>query len=239
MSLFAVHISDGPLSPTACALGFAFAALLLFTALRRMGDEEVPRIALLTAAFFVSSSIRVPIGSTSVHLLLNALVGVILGPRAPLAIAVGLFLQAILLGHGGYSTLGVNTMLIAVPALLADRLFRVLAGPRPSRRRVMAAGAFTGWLTVVITAGLNATVLIVGGLEDWRVVAAALFVSYLGLAVVEGVILGVTAGYLVRVKPELLRLPVRQMGGAATVHEPAAAPGIDRRVTSPRSRTGP
>jgi cobalt/nickel transport system permease protein len=204
--LFAVHISDGPLGPTACGLGFLFAAFLLVPALWRVEDGEIPRIALLTAAFFVSSSIRVPIGVTSVHLLLNALVGVVLGRRAPLAIAVGLFLQAALLGHGGYSTLGVNTTIIAVPALMADRLFRALASPRPSRRRAMTAGGLTGWLTVVITAGLNATVLIVGGLEDWRVVAATLFVAYLGLAVVEGSILGATAGYLVRVKPELLRV---------------------------------
>jgi cobalt/nickel transport system permease protein len=204
--LFAVHISDGPLGPTACGLGFLIAAILLAPALWRVDDEEIPRIALLTAAFFVSSSIRVPIGVTSIHLLLNALVGVVLGGRAPLAIAVGLFLQAALLGHGGYSTLGVNTTIIAVPALLADGLFRTFAGPQPSRRRAMTAGALTGWLTVVITAGLNASVLIVGGLEDWRVVAATLFVAYLGLAVVEGVILGVTVGYLVRVKRELLRL---------------------------------
>jgi cobalt/nickel transport system permease protein len=206
VSLFAVHISDGPLGPTACGLGFLLAALLLAPALWRVRDEEIPRIALLTAAFFVSSSIRVPIGVTSIHLLLNALVGVVLGRRAPLAIAVGLFLQAALLGHGGYSTLGVNTTLIAIPALLADWLFHAIAGSQPSRTRVMVAGAVTGWLTVVLTAGLNATVLIVGGLEDWRIVAATLFVSYLGLAIVEGLILAVTAGYLVRVKPELLRL---------------------------------
>src|SRR5207302_1092077 len=112
--------------PAACGLGFLVAALLLVPALWRVEDEEIPRVALLTAAFFVSSSIRVPIGVTSIHLLLNALVGVVLGRRAPLAIAVGLLLQAALLGHGGYSTLGVNTAVIALPALLAERLFRAL-----------------------------------------------------------------------------------------------------------------
>src|SRR4029079_15259911 len=103
----------------------------------------MPRSAVLTAAFFVSSSIRVPIGVSSVHLLLNALVGVVLGRRAPLARHVGLFFQAALWGHGVYSTLGVNTTIIAVPALGADRLFRALAGPRPSRRREMTGGGVT------------------------------------------------------------------------------------------------
>src|SRR5207302_5573020 len=83
-----------------------------------------PRIALLTAAFFVASSMHIPVPPASVHLLLNGLVGVILGWRAPLAIAVGLLLQALLLGHGGFLAVGVNTCVVTVPALVAWALFR-------------------------------------------------------------------------------------------------------------------
>ena len=206
MSLLAVHISDGVLAPATLAIGFAVAGLLLIPALWRVRDEEVPRIALLTAAFFVSSSIHVRIGPTSAHLILNALVGVVLGRRAPLAIAVGLVLQAVLLGHGGYSTLGVNTTAISLPALGAHAVFPTLAGRRPSRTRAMLAGGLTGWATVVATAGINAAVLIIGGIEDWRIIAATMFGAYMALAVVEGLILGLTTGFLVRVKPELLGL---------------------------------
>ena len=74
----------------------------------------------MAAAFFVATLIHVKVGPTSVHLLLNGLVGVILGRRAPLAIAVGLFLQAALLGHGGFLPLGVNTCVMSLPALLAS-----------------------------------------------------------------------------------------------------------------------
>lgn len=207
MSLFAVHISDGPLGPLALGIGFAVAAILLALAVWRLRDEEVARIALLSGAFFVASSIHVRFPPTSVHLILNALVGVVLGRRASLAIAVGLLLQVVLLGHGGYTTLGVNVVVIALPALLASVLFGWLAGRQPSRARAMVAGGVTGGATVILTAALNAGVLIVGGIEDWRIVAAAVFGAYLGLAGIEGVIVGLTAGFLVRVKPELLRLP--------------------------------
>jgi len=206
VSLLAVHISDGVLAPATLAIGFAVAGLLLIPALWRVRDEEVPRIALLTAAFFVSSSIHVRIGPTSAHLILNALVGVVLGRRAPLAIAVGLVLQAVLLGHGGYSTLGVNTTAISLPALGAHAVFPMLAGRRPSRMRAMLIGGLIGWATVVATAGINAAVLIIGGIEDWRIIAATMFGAYMALAVVEGLILGLTTGFLVRVKPELLGL---------------------------------
>src|SRR5438132_12896554 len=126
MTLFAVHISDGVLTLPWLAGGFVLAALLLWLASRRLHDEEIPRIAILTAAFFVSSMIHIRVGPTSIHLLLTGLVGVLLGRRAPLAIFVGLMLQAFLIGHGGYYALGVNTCVMTVPALLCWLLFQAI-----------------------------------------------------------------------------------------------------------------
>jgi cobalt/nickel transport system permease protein len=208
VSLLAVHISDGVLSPAWWGAGAVLAALLLLPALFRIADDEIPRIGLLTAAFFVASSIHVKVGATSVHLILNSLVGVVLGRRAPLAVSVGLLLQAWLLAHGGFTTIGVNSVVICVPALLAAGLFPLLAGDLvlPGRRRAFWAGFVTGFVTVVLTAALNAVVLVAGGIANWAIIAAPQFVIYLLLAVIEGLILGVTIEFLVRVKPELLRL---------------------------------
>ena len=124
--LWAVHISNNVLEPSWEWGGFALAAVLVGLAAWRLHEDEVPRIALLTAAFFVASSIHVPLPGTSVHLILNGLVGVVLGGRSALAIFVGLTLQAILIGHGGYFALGVNTCIMTAPALLAWVLFRTL-----------------------------------------------------------------------------------------------------------------
>jgi cobalt/nickel transport system permease protein len=125
--LWAVHISDGVLTPLWLAGGFAGAAALAFVGAWRIRDEEIPKVALLTAAFFVASLMRVPVaGVTSAHLLLNGLMGVVLGRRAALAIPVGLFLQAALTGHGGFSALGVNSCVMTIPALLAWQLFALL-----------------------------------------------------------------------------------------------------------------
>src|SRR5271155_732782 len=100
--LWAVHISDGVLSTPWLLGGFACAAILLWLAARSIRDEEIPRVAILTAAFFVSSLIHIRVPPTSIHLLLVGMVGVLLGPRAPLAIFIGLILQAALLQHGGF-----------------------------------------------------------------------------------------------------------------------------------------
>jgi cobalt/nickel transport system permease protein len=122
--LLAVHIDDGVLQPAWLAGGFALAGLLALLGAWRIRDEEIPRVGVLAAAFFVASLIHVPLpGSPKTHLLLNGLIGVVLGRRAFLAIPVALFLQAALFHHGGFTALGVNSCVMGVPALLSWLLF--------------------------------------------------------------------------------------------------------------------
>jgi len=205
--IFAVHISDGVLSAWGWGIAAGLAAIVVLLSLYRLDDEEIPRIALLTAAFFVASSIHVKAAGTSVHLLLNGLVGVVLGRRAPLAIVVGLLLQAVLIGHGGYTTLGVNALVLIVPAIVASVLFRIIAGNRSalSARRAFLAGSISGAVAVVLSAAATSAVLIVAGTEDWRFIATIVFVAHLPLALIEGGIVGSATALMARAKPELLR----------------------------------
>lgn len=284
IALFAVHISDGVLATPWLLAGWLGAALFAFIGAWRVQEEEIPRIALLTAAFFVASSLHPPIpGPSKVHLLLNGLVGVILGRRAALAISIGLFMQAALLGHGAYSTLGINSCIQIIPALGAGLLFRWLEQRtwicKPWSRAVLVGisilscllaliysltllatspldpaeldasranqltlapwtllavigvagagawierglahapefplGLLVGALTVLVTVGLHSYVLFLGGEQDWRLWALLAFVLHLPLAVIEGIVLGFTVGFLVRVKPELLGWTVREAG---------------------------
>src|SRR5437762_4677671 len=157
--LWAVHISDGVLAWPWWSGGFALAGVLALLGAWRIRDEEIPQTALLAAAFFVASLIHVPVPTTSVHLLLNGLVGVILGRRAALAIPVGLFLQAALLGHGGYSTLGINSCILVLPALLAWQLFAVLQRLPLLRRKWSLIGLVVGLSATLATVILNSLVL--------------------------------------------------------------------------------
>src|SRR5436189_171485 len=76
MTLFAVHISDGVLAWPWLYYGFGAAACLLFLAMWRIRDEEIPRIGILTAAFFISALIHIRLPGVTVHLLLSGLIGV-------------------------------------------------------------------------------------------------------------------------------------------------------------------
>jgi cobalt/nickel transport system permease protein len=146
--LWAVHISDGVLAPEWWVGGLVVAAVLAAVGAWRIRDEEIPRVALLSAAFFVASSLHIPVGPTSVHLLLNGLVGVLLGWRAGLAIPVGLLLQSLLLRHGGLYALGVNSCVLTLPALGAWGAFRVLQ-ELPWLRRPWFRSALVGLCALV------------------------------------------------------------------------------------------
>lgn len=210
VALLAVHISDNVLEPLILGVGIFVAVLLILPAMFRVEEDEIPRIGLLTAAFFVASLIHIKLGVTSVHMLLNGLVGVILGRRAPLAIVIALGLQALLLGHGGFTSLGVNAVVMSIPALMARCVFVAIARSFPiSSRRVWIAGFVAGGLAVVLAALLNALVLLVAGIEDFRIIATLGFAVHLPLAAIEAVIVGVTTSYLARVKPEMLGLARR------------------------------
>ena len=122
--LWAMHISDGQLTPL-CARRLRPGRFVGPVAAWRIREEEIPQLAVMTAAFFYGA-IHVPIpGRSSAHLLLNGLLGVVLGRRATLAVMVGLFLQSAtsVMEGVGFSTLGVNTCVMAIPALAAWGLF--------------------------------------------------------------------------------------------------------------------
>jgi cobalt/nickel transport system permease protein len=208
----AVHLSDGALATAWWAAGFAGAAALLAPAMWKVREDEVPRIGVLTAAFFVASSVHIKLAilPTSAHLILNGLVGVVLGRRAPLAVAIGLVLQCYLLGHGGQTTLGINTCIVGLPALAAGALYPLL-------RRVgvpaFARGVILGGGAVAASVALNFLVLLFGGKEDWRVLANLVLLTHLPIVVLEGLMLGAIVTYLEKVKPEMLAPGTRPTDG--------------------------
>jgi cobalt/nickel transport system permease protein len=202
-ALLAVHLSDGAIAQGWLLAGFAGAAVMLLVALWRIREDDIPRISVLSAAFFVGSSIHIKLAvlPTSVHLILNGLVGVILGRRAPLAVSVGLLLQFLLLNHGGLTTLGLNACIIGLPALAAGWCYPLLRrlGLGPFTRGLLLGASAAGGAVV-----LNFLVLLFGGKEDWATLAQLVLLAHLPVVLVEGLMLGVMVRYLEQVKPEML-----------------------------------
>ena len=186
--VFAVHISDGVLHAGWQAAGFGLASVLAFLGGWRLREAEIPRVALLTAAFFISSLIHIPLGPTKVHLLLTGLVGIVLGPRAALAIPIGLSLQFFLFQHGGFWSLGVNACVMGLPALAAWGIFRGLHQlpwwGRPGFRAFLTATcAFLALLGLI--GGLTLAVTNFGiPWKEWEVTTSWEWITHPGVLLV-------------------------------------------------------
>lgn len=201
------HIPDGVLSAPVLATGALVTTGLLTLALRHLDEDQLPQAAVLASAFFVSSLISIPLGPSSVHLLLNGLMGLLLGWMAVPALFVALMLQAAFFGFGGLVVLGVNTMNMALPALLCAAILRPALRSVVQRRaapaRAWLIGALAGCLGVLLTGVAVALSLALSG-KPFVPAAKTLVVISVPLAVVEGLITATIVRFLLQVAPELV-----------------------------------
>jgi cobalt/nickel transport system permease protein len=158
-------------------------------------------VAILAAAFFVGSLIHIPIGPSSAHLILNGLLGVILGWAAFPAILVALMLQSVLFQYGGFTVLGVNAFNMAFPAVLSFALLRPFLY-RPGRVRAVAA--FCCGALSVAGAGLLTAASLAFTDQGFTQAAQLLFLAHVPVMIVEGIVTTLTVSFLSRVRPEIL-----------------------------------
>ncbi len=206
-----MHISDGVLSAPVIAAGWAITIIFLLVTFRlKMKEsdmvEEIPKFSVMTAAFFVASLIHLPMGPTSVHPMLNGLVGIVLGPMAYIAMFVGLILQAFLFQHGGITTIGINAALVGIPAIIAFYLFKSGYDRGISEKLL---GLLCGGLAIGLSALLLVIVLISTG-QEFLGLAQVAAVAHLPLILIEGILTGTIVAYIAKVKPELLPVQMKK-----------------------------
>ncbi|MFC1848072.1 cobalt transporter CbiM [Chloroflexota bacterium] len=210
-----MHIPDGVLPATVCGAGYAATVPIVWYSLRKINQEKnprenIPRAAILTAAFFVVSWIHIPVPPASVHLVLNGLLGAVLGYYAFPAILIGLFFQAVMFQHGGLTTLGVNAIVVGVPALLAYHVFR-LRNIRGEAGRIATGiyGFVAGFGAIGLSVVLFLVILIsfISAGLDAEVERTAIYTLALGhvpLMFIEGAFTTLVVVFLHRVRPLLL-----------------------------------
>jgi cobalt/nickel transport system permease protein len=144
-----MHIPDGYLSPSTCAVLYAFAAPFWYLALNRvkrlLNTKIVPLLSVFAAFSFVIMMFNIPLpGGTSGHAAGIGIAAIVLGPwGAMLAISVALLIQALFFGDGGITAFGANSFNMAiVGSLVAAGVYRLIAyrAEIVSTRRIVAAG---------------------------------------------------------------------------------------------------
>jgi cobalt/nickel transport system permease protein len=196
-----MHISEGVLSPAVLAGGAGLAVVGCAIGLKKLDYDAIPRVAILSAAFFVASLIHVPVGPVGAHLVLNGLMGLLLGWMAFPAILIALFLQSLLFQFGGLTVLGVNTVTMAAPAVICFFVFRsFLRG----QGIIATMAAFAcGALAILLSGLLVATALISTG-QAFLKVAELVLLAHIPIMIIEGIITLFIFQFLKKVRPEML-----------------------------------
>ncbi|NIM02976.1 cobalt transporter CbiM [bacterium] len=197
-----MHISEGVLSAPVLLTGVILSAGGVSLGLKKMDYERIPEVAVLTSAFFVASLIHVPIGPSSAHLVLNGLVGLLLGWPAFSAILVGLSLQALLFQFGGITSLGVNTFNIALPAVVSFYLFRLFTIKH--NPYILLFSAFLCGVVGILGSALLVALSLVTTGEAFLTVAKLVVIAHLPVMVIEGLITATAVVSLKKIRPELL-----------------------------------
>ncbi|MGB0732994.1 MAG: cobalt transporter CbiM [Pontibacterium sp.] len=197
-----MHIVDGALSVPVLAAGAVLSVIGVAIGLKKMDYDHLPQVGVLSAAFFIASYIHLPIGFSSVHLILNGLIGIALGWAAFPAMLVALFLQAVFFGFGGFVVLGVNAVNIALPAVLMFYICRFgISSPSPKIAALW--GAIGGAGSIVLTTVMVAFSLMLSG-DAFLLAAKTTFVAHIPVMIVEGFVTAAAVLLMRKVKPEFL-----------------------------------
>ncbi len=197
-----MHISEGVLSAPVLIAGAGVTASATYIGLKKVKEANIPLVGVLSSAFFVASLIHVPLGPTSVHLLFNGINGIILGWMSFPSLLVALFLQAVLFQFGGLTTLGVNTMNMALPAVLSRYLFLKLL--QSDKKAVVAVAASLVAVLSVAGAGLLVAMDLWLTGQAFTSIAKLVLVAHIPIMAIEGIVTPIIILFIRKVQPAIL-----------------------------------
>jgi cobalt/nickel transport system permease protein len=196
-----MHISEGVLSGPVLISSAALAAVGTGIGLKKLDYDQIAKAGMLSAAFFVASLIHVPIGPSNAHLILNGLVGILLGWAAFPAILVALILHGVFFQFGGITTLGINTIIMALPAIICYLIF---GGLIHKSNRTAAIAAFSAGLLAVLLSGIIVGLALIFTEENFLEVSGLIVAAHIPVMIIEGIITAACVTFLRKVRPEML-----------------------------------
>ena len=215
-----MHIPDGVLPIRLWMLGFLVMALVVGFCLLRVRTmdlrKKIPLLGAVSAAMLVAMSLEIlPL---AYHINLSVVAGILLGPALGFLAAFVTNLILALMGHGGITVIGLNTLLLGSEAVLGHTLFYLLKKRMPVFWRAAVVTILTLFITTLALIGIVSVShvdpeLIRHGAEQGTAPGGeidlsrfAVIVLSLGTVgwIIEALITGAVVRFISQVKPDLL-----------------------------------
>ena len=215
-----MHIPDGVLPVWLWILGLVVMSLAVgFCVLRlRTMDlrKKIPLLGAVSAAMLVAMSLE--IFPLAYHINLSVVAGILLGPTLGFLAAFITNLILALIGHGGVTVIGLNTLLLGSEAIMGHTLFFLLKKRLAVFWSAGGATVLTLFITTLALIGIVAISHIdpelvrhgaeYGSVHEHEITVKrfAIMVLSLGLIgwIIEAFITGTVIRFISQVKPELL-----------------------------------
>jgi len=223
-----LHIPDGVLPPVLWLAGLVLTALALAwsaPAVARGGTRLIAYQSALGGIMLAVMALPIPITAFDYCMTLAGPVGVLLGPASAFQVSFVVTLILAFLGQGGFTVVGLNTLVLGLGAVLARPVYlRTVSSLKPARATALATAVSQLASTLAWVVLLLLSVWLTPGVAGEHEVAHSLVVAMqgTGAAIVIPMLLAAVAiesllGYglarfLDRVRPDLLPAP----GGART-----------------------
>ena len=209
-----VHIIEGFLPPVWAFVWTAVAAPFVIYGARQTlvlvrTDARTKALVAVAAAFvFVLSALKLPsVAGSSTHPTGTGVLVVLFGPAVTAFVSViVLFYQAVLLAHGGVTTLGANvTAMGIVGPFVGWMVYRVARSVGSVEHATFLAAAVTDWTTYLVTS-FQLGVAFPAGSDPAGIAAATLdfaavfSLTQLPIGILEGVLAAAMVGYVLRIE---------------------------------------
>jgi len=233
-----IHIPDGILPVRIWLFGYFIMLVVMAISLRHLRKRdlkrEIPLLGAVSAAMLVAMSLEIlPI---AYHINLSVVAGILLGPALGFLAAFISNLVLALMGHGGVTVIGLNTLLLGTETVLGHSLFFFLPKRIPIFWRAAVATVLTLFITTIALIGIVAVshldpelfrheesgigqaVTQKGQVSVGRFATMVLMLGSLGW-IIESAFSGAVVSFIAKVKPDLLghvlhRERPKQEGGA-------------------------
>jgi cobalt/nickel transport system permease protein len=191
-----MHIADGIIATEICMGANAVAVGALYLSGRKVQPEEIPRMGFVGASLFAVSLLHFPLAGTSMHLSLLGLGGILLGTRVLPVLFVALLFQALLFQHGGFISVGLNTLNMGAGALAAGWIWRINISAETLR------AFLAGFVAIMLPAFLMGMEFYLTGYGRGMLYLLSV---YAVLASVEGLLTATAVRFLQNAQPEILQ----------------------------------
>jgi cobalt/nickel transport system permease protein len=217
-----MHLPDGFLTNRiAISFDVISGASVLFASRRvklDLSGHVVPIMGVLAAFVMAAQMLNFPIlGGTSGHLIGGSLLAILLGPMAGfLTITTVVIAQALFLQDGGLVALGTNIFNIAaVTCFSGYAIYKLLYRAAKSGKRLVLAGFFAGWISLMLSAAFCALELGLSGAIPLKIGLTTMLSYHAVVGVVEGMLTAGVLSFLFKVRPDLMEINALSRFGIA------------------------